>query len=57
LWLIWAGFFLPSWTALFIVWPGSTAAILWISALTAPFGLIEPIFISNQFKYKWEMKK
>jgi hypothetical protein len=36
---------------------GFTAAILWTIALTAPFGLIEPIFINNRFQNKWEMKK
>ena len=32
---------------------GFTAAILSTSALTAAFGLIEPIFIGNRFQNKW----
>jgi len=36
---------------------GFTAAILRTSALTAAFGLIEPIFIGNRFQNEWEMKK
>jgi hypothetical protein len=34
-----------------------TAAVLGAGALTAAFGLIEPIFIGNRFQNKWEIKK
>jgi hypothetical protein len=55
--LIRTGFFLPSWAALVCRVAGFTAAILRTSALTAAFGLIEPISIGNRFQNKWEMKK
>jgi hypothetical protein len=36
---------------------GAKAAFDGTGALTAAFGLIEPIFIGNRFQNKWEMKK
>jgi hypothetical protein len=32
-------------------------SLLWGSALPAPFGLIERIFINNQFENTWEIKQ
>jgi hypothetical protein len=47
---VWAGFFLPSWTALFVTWPTLRPPMHWASVLTAPLGLIEPIFTNNRFE-------
>jgi hypothetical protein len=44
-WLIWASLFLLPWTALFVAWPALRRPMLWASALTAPFGLTEPLFV------------
>jgi hypothetical protein len=45
LWLIWAGVFLLAWTGLFVARPGLRRPMLWVSALTAPLGLTEPLFV------------
>ena len=44
-WLLWASAFLLPWTALFVSWPSIRRTMLWASALTAPFGLTEPLFV------------
>ena len=44
-WLIWASAFLVPWTALFVARPTSRRAMLQASALTALFGLTEPLFV------------
>ena len=44
-WLIWASVFLLPWTALFVAWPALRRPMLWSSALTAPFGLTEFLFV------------
>lgn len=45
-WLIWASVLLLPWTALFVAWPALRRTMLWVSALTAPFGLTEPLFVT-----------
>ena len=44
-WLIWASVLLLPWAALFVAWPALRGRMLWASALTAPFGLTEPLFV------------
>lgn len=44
-WLIWASAFLLPWALLFIARPTLRQAMLWASALTAPFGLTQPLFV------------
>ena len=44
-WLIWASAFLLPWTVVFVVWPSLRRPMLWASALTAPFGLTEFLFV------------
>jgi hypothetical protein len=44
-WLIWASSFLLPWTVVFVAWPALRRPMLWVSALTAPFGLTEPLFV------------
>lgn len=44
-WLIWASLFLLPWTALFVARPALRRPMLWTSALTAPFGLTQPLFV------------
>ncbi|MBT9508655.1 MAG: hypothetical protein IV109_18960 [Rhodoferax sp.] len=44
-WLLWATGFLLPWALLFIAWPAQRRPMLWASALTAPFGLSEPLFV------------
>jgi hypothetical protein len=44
-WLIWASAFLLPWTALFVARPAIRRPMLWASALTAPFGLTEVLFV------------
>jgi hypothetical protein len=44
-WLNWACAFLLPWALLFIARPALRGPMLWASALTAPFGLTEPLFV------------
>jgi Lycopene cyclase len=44
-WLIWASAFLLPWIALFVAWPMLRRPMLRASALTAPFGLTEFLFV------------
>ena len=44
-WLIWASAFLLPWTVVFVVWPSVRRPMGWASALTAPFGLTEFLFV------------
>lgn len=44
-WLIWASAFLVPWAILFLVYRPQRRSMLWASALTAPFGLTEPLFV------------
>lgn len=44
-WLLWAAVFLLLWALLFIARPALRRPMLWASALTAPFGLTEPLFV------------
>ena len=44
-WLIWASAFLLSWAMLFVARPALRRPMLWAGALTAPFGLTEPLFV------------
>lgn len=44
-WLIWAASFMLPWALLFIARPALRRPMLWASALTAPFGLSEPLFV------------
>ncbi len=44
-WLIWAYSFMVPWALLFIARPDLRRPMLWASALTAPFGLTEPLFV------------
>ena len=44
-WLIWACAFMLPWALLFIARPVLRRPMLWASALTAPFGLTEPLFV------------
>jgi hypothetical protein len=44
-WLIWASVFLLPWTVLFFARPAIRRRMLWASALTAPFGLTEILFV------------
>ncbi len=44
-WLIWASVFLLPWTVLFVARPAIRRRMLWASALTAPFGLTELLFV------------
>ena len=44
-WLIWASAFLLPWTVLFVARPALRRRMLWASALTAPFGLTELLFV------------
>lgn len=44
-WLIWASAFLLPWALLFIARRALRRPMLWASALTAPFGLTEPLFV------------
>ncbi|MDO9234481.1 MAG: hypothetical protein Q7U28_00415 [Aquabacterium sp.] len=42
-WLMWAAAFMLLWALLFIGRPALRRPMLWGSALTAPFGLTEPL--------------
>lgn len=44
-WLIWASAFMLPWILLFMARPTLRRSMLWASALTAPFGLTEPLFV------------
>lgn len=44
-WLLWASAFLLPWALLFLTRPMLRRPMLWASALTAPFGLTEPLFV------------
>ena len=44
-WLIWASIFLLVWTAVFVASPTVRRPMLWASALTAPLGLTEFLFV------------
>lgn len=44
-WLLWAAAFMLPWALLFIARPALRRPMLWASALTAPFGLTEPLFV------------
>ena len=44
-WLLWASAFLLPWALLFMARPALRRPMLWASALTAPFGLTEPLFV------------
>ena len=44
-WLIWSAAFLVPWLTLFAARPHLRRRMLWASALTAPFGLTEPLFV------------
>ena len=44
-WLIWSAAFLVPWLILFLARPSVRRRMLWASALTAPFGLTEPLFV------------
>ena len=44
-WLIWASAFMLPWALLFIARRDLRSPMLWASALTAPFGLTEPLFV------------
>lgn len=43
--LFWSCVFLATWAALFALLPGHRAAMLAASLFTAPFGLLEPMFV------------
>ena len=45
IWLIWSAAFLLPWVAVFAARPALRTRMLWASALTAPFGLTEPLFV------------
>lgn len=45
IWLIWSAAFLVPWVAVFAARPALRTRMLWASALTAPFGLTEPLFV------------
>jgi hypothetical protein len=44
-WLLWASSFLIPWMILWLWFPQYRKLIAWASALTAPFGLTEPLFV------------
>ncbi|MBU0590428.1 MAG: hypothetical protein KJ852_12265 [Gammaproteobacteria bacterium] len=44
---MWASAFLLPWAGLFIARPELRRSMLWASALTAPFGLTEPLFVPS----------
>ena len=44
-WLIWASAFLLPWALLYLADPALRRPMLWASALTAPFGLTQPLFV------------
>ena len=44
-WAIWAAAFLLPWALLYIARPALRRPMLWASALTAPFGLTQPLFV------------
>lgn len=44
-WLLWSGAFLLPWAALYFAFPTHRRAMLWASALMAPFGFTEPLFV------------
>ena len=44
-WLLWAAAFLLPWAIVFAARPALRRRMLWASALTAPFGLTEPLFV------------
>ena len=44
-WLLWATAFLLPWILVFAARPVLRRRMLWASALTAPFGLTEPLFV------------
>lgn len=44
-WLVWASAFLVPWSVLFVARPTLRSPMLWASALTAPFGLTELLFV------------
>jgi hypothetical protein len=44
-WLVWSSAFLLPWILLYSLLPRHRAAMWWASALMAPFGLTEPLFV------------
>jgi hypothetical protein len=44
-WTFWASAFLIPWLALYAAFPRHRRTMLWVSAMTAPFGLTEPLFV------------
>jgi hypothetical protein len=44
-WALWSAAFLLPWALLFVLRPALRTPMLWASALTAPFGLSEPLFV------------
>lgn len=44
-WLLWSGAFLLAYLAVFAISPKQRSMMLWAGALTAPFGLTEPLFV------------
>lgn len=44
-WALWSTAFLLPWALLFVLRPALRKPMLWASALTAPFGLTEPLFV------------
>ena len=46
-WLIWALAFLIPWAVLYLAFPANRKAMLWTSLFTMPFGLTEPLFVTE----------
>lgn len=44
-WFAWSIAFLIPWAGLFLAFPSHRHTMLWVSLLTMPFGLTEPIFV------------
>ena len=44
-WVAWSSAFLAPWLGLWLVFPQYRQVMVWSSALTAPFGLTEPLFV------------
>ncbi len=44
-WLTWSSAFLLPWLLLYALFPNYRRIMLWSSALTAPFGLTQPLFV------------
>jgi hypothetical protein len=47
IWLTWASLFLLPWLGLYLAFPAHRRAMWWASVFTTPFGLTEPLFVSE----------